>query len=192
MDTFTTTLDIVLIATSLAAVLYCWQLSRRLKALHDLKGGIGEAIVSLNAAITASREANEAIATAARTAISDCNTAIDRLAENRQLAEDVIENLDGQVHGARTKLSRTLKSAEEVAAQVGSLNERARLELNALNRAVDIASRVNGILRGQVRDRLRPTRARAPETGNVHELSAPKDERVRTEQNPFLHAVKTG
>lgn len=188
-------LDTALLVTSGAAILYCAQLTRRLKALHDLKSGVGEAIVTLTKQIKASQEANESIVRSARDAVKDLQAAIDSVERYRQQADDLVSNLDGQVARAKSKLSQTLKSSEEVANNISVLTGRARLELKALRHGVEIASRVHAL------SPKKPGGARSADPANskatVHELARVAKPRAAkapppAKENPYLKALKAG
>lgn len=207
MMSLSTVLDLALLLTSGTAILYCAQLTKKLKALHDLKSGVGEAIVSLSKQIKTSEEANASIVRSARDAVKDLQTAIDSVEAYRQQADDLVSNLDGQVARAKQKLSSTLKSSEEVASNITVLTGRARLELKALRHGVEIASRVNALKPGTAANERRPAPAPAAKRqATVHELQAAAGRgqsakgqaaskaalRETVAENPYLKALKTG
>ncbi|WOI52928.1 hypothetical protein [Parvularcula sp. LCG005] len=173
------TLDLLLVMISGAAMLYCWQLNRRLRSLQDLKGGLGAAIVNLSDAINASKQAASEIASSARTAVDDLNETLESVATYRQQAEDILGTLDGQVHQAKEKISQSIKSSEDVADRLASLTDKSQIQLRALSKGVEIANKVNSLTRMTTLNRVR--NSATPRTLNGDD--------VADANNPFLRAV---
>ncbi len=192
MTPISATLDLILILTSATAILYCWQLGRRLRALHELKTGVGEAIVNLSNAVKASQEAGESISEKARESLNDLNAVLAKIEENKQSAEDTIGILDGQVHRAKTRVAQSMKGADALSERLGTLTERARHELNALTKAVEIAGKVNALTREQALRRARRANAaklKALEGEGAAAVASVAASRSDRENNPFLRAV---
>ncbi|MEM9421023.1 MAG: hypothetical protein AAF986_00715 [Pseudomonadota bacterium] len=188
MTPLSATLDLILILTSATAILYCWQLGRRLRSLHNLKTGVGEAIVNLSTAVKSSQDAGESIAQNAQDALNELNDVLAKIEENKQSAEDMIGMLDGQVHRAKSRVAQSMKGADTLSERLGTLTERARHELNALTKAVEIAGKVNTLTRDQALRRVR--RANGKKVRAMGEESPiVNPPRPDLEANPFLRAV---
>ena len=154
-------LDATLAATSGAGVLYCAVLSRRLAALRSAKAGVTPALRALTDAVRESRAAAEAITEAAEGGVRRLNAAYAELGEKRQATDDLCGVLDGQagrvearIGAARIEAERAVAGALEPLEGQASLvvqtaertlsvlARRARIELEALSDAVEIAHRV--------------------------------------------------
>ncbi|MEM6650376.1 MAG: hypothetical protein AAF603_09020 [Pseudomonadota bacterium] len=186
MTSMNITLDIILLLSCGMAIFYCYMLNRRLKALHDLKSGIGEAVVDLAKATKSSQEVSVTIATQTQEAINELNAVLDQVQDYRQEAEDILQNLDGQVHQARTKISKSLKGTETVTEKLTSLNERSRIELKALTQAVEIANKVNALTRDQMLQKVRHQKKEGtltPFPQNSVRPTPPQDTSIKS--NPF-------
>ena len=114
--------DIILILISVLTCLYCWLLSRRLKKLQSLEGGLGASILELTRTITetnkaalaakrsteASVETLESLLLQVDTAIPQIEARLESLKNARALAKDQAEQLETIV---QTKIEPTLKNA---------------------------------------------------------------------------------
>lgn len=169
------TFDIVVVLICCAVLLYCQLLARRLRALHTLKSGVGEAIVNLSGAIKQSTEANEKIASDALEALASLDTAMAQIREERQAAADLLETLDGQIHRAKRTLGTPLETAQKTAERLTSLTERARIEMDALTKAVAITNKVSMLVTSRKKQALAEAR--------VHPLSPDADAPISS--NPY-------
>ncbi|WP_031555544.1 hypothetical protein [Parvularcula oceani] len=142
-NTLSLSLDLTLIGTCACTLLYCWRLSRRLKAMHSLKGGVSRAIVDLSDAIKASQAASQGISRAAQEAVETLDAAHAQLASRRQETEDLIGVLEGQGRQAESRMVETQEAAEKSLAVIAS---KARVELEALSEAVGIAEKITALV----------------------------------------------
>jgi len=145
LDTIT---DIVLLLVSGSACLYCWLLSKRLKALQDLKKGLGASIVSLSEAISkTSIAAQEAKLSASQSAdklsrlLSDIDKSVplvDDLIESvhrstRRAANETTRMQDDAVAAIKPLLEEAKKTASDLAGVIELINQRtARLHADTL------------------------------------------------------------
>ncbi|NHK28477.1 hypothetical protein FF098_011220 [Parvularcula flava] len=143
-----TILDIVLLLVSGSACLYCWLLSKRLKALQDLKKGLGASIVSLSEAISkTSIAAQEAKLSASQSAdklsrlLSDIDKSVplvDDLIESvhrstRRAANETTRMQDDAVAAIKPLLEEAKKTASDLAGVIELINQRtARLHADTL------------------------------------------------------------
>ena len=188
MDGLTMGLDLAVLATSGAAVLYCGQLGRRLGQLRRAEGGTPEALGRLTRAIEASQASAAQIALAADKATNEMRGAFAELSRQQQAAEDLSGLLDGQSAMAERKVKQAQEAAE---AALASVTRRAGIELEALSRAVEIAARANEIEREARRG---PKEADPAEPGKAPDAVLPAAhavvrQRASGEPNPFLRAV---
>jgi uncharacterized membrane protein len=79
--------DLLLVAGALAAGFYCFVLSKRLSALQNAEGGVGQVLASLSAQVD---ELSKSVETARHAA----NTSNDSLQELTTRAEDVAQRLE--------------------------------------------------------------------------------------------------
>lgn len=145
LDTIT---DIVLLLVSGSACLYCWLLSKRLKALQDLKKGLGASIVSLSEAISkTSIAAQEAKLSASQSAdklsrlLADIDKSVplvDDLIESvqrstRRAANETTRMQDDAVAAIKPLLDEAKKTAADLAGVIELINQRtARLHADTL------------------------------------------------------------
>lgn len=211
MNTLDIALDATLAATSGAAVLYCAVLSRRLATLRSAKSGVTPALKTLTAAVRESQAAAETITSAAEAAVRRLNEAYAELDAKRQATDDLVSVLDGQAAQAEKRIGAARADAEAAIARameplegqaslvvqtaertLSVLARRARIELEALSDAVDIAHRVTSL--------TDPAAARGegaePETHRTEAvpLGAARGavrQRPAAGGNPFLREVRT-
>ncbi|GGD17558.1 hypothetical protein [Aquisalinus flavus] len=134
-----TIVDIVLLLVSGSACLYCWLLSKRLKALQDLKKGLGASIVSLSEAISkTSIAAQEAKLSASHSAdklsrlLSDIDKSVplvDDLIESvhrstRRAANETTRMQDDAVAAIKPLLDEAKKTAADLASVIELINQR--------------------------------------------------------------------
>lgn len=185
--TVTLALDLAVLATSGAAVLYCGQLARRLGRLRDAEGGTPRALAELARAIDANRESASEIAEAARAATAEMRGAFADLTRQQQMAEDLAGTLDGQAALAERRMAAAQAATE---AALTAVTRRAGIELEALSRAVEIAA---GARATEAASEAAPAKAAPGPTGKPEALpaddAAPVRQRASAEPNPFLRAV---
>lgn len=170
-------LDTAIVAATLVTALYCAALNRRLKRMHDLKGGLGGAVAGLAGAVTRMKEESEAVT-------ARMNAAADR-----------VEALLVQVDASEPKVTALLETMDQQARQVWREDRlraaKARDEMKSIERdAATLASLLNdqitAIAEGQAAD-AQPAR-RAPQApvrkDNVVRV-APAAQRAA---NPFARA----
>lgn len=109
--------DIAIILVSLAACVYCFVLSRRLKALQDTRDGLGATITALSKSIAAmSSTTQETRAQASELA--------NRLSTLMQEAEKTCTRIESLSKAAEARHTKSIKSAEATHAElVASLRE---------------------------------------------------------------------
>lgn len=88
--------DLALVFLSACSALYCWMLSRRLKALQNLRKGVGQAMVNLTKSVTAV-EANAAkLNREATAAISELRIMLSRVDECEEEVDNLLQTMDRQ------------------------------------------------------------------------------------------------
>jgi hypothetical protein len=81
MNMFSTTLDVILCSLLLIAILYCWRLDQRLKALRTGKDGMLEAARELQASVADAQSAVSRLRQSAEASGRDLQTRIDEARE---------------------------------------------------------------------------------------------------------------
>ncbi len=109
------TFDAILLLVSGAAGLYCFILSRRLRALQDMKTGLGASIISMTTAISQLKAASEeskfqtsAVSTQLKILLKDAEKKISHMQKlNKTLKETATETKD-EVNKVQNELSTSM------------------------------------------------------------------------------------
>lgn len=119
--------DCVLIALCAACALYCAMLSRRLKALSNMRSGVGASIISLTEAIETTHQASQA-------SRRDITNSIQEM-------QDLILQADGKANALEARMMeirRDIKMANEVAHALDSVvNSKAPAAIDRIRVASD-------------------------------------------------------
>lgn len=104
--------DVAIFLVSSAACIYCFVLSKRLKALQDTKDGLGATITAMTNSVSAMSQAThdtrtrvESMATRLAHLISDGEKMCKRLEETIMTMERSQTNAANQAHAAKTELN---------------------------------------------------------------------------------------
>lgn len=104
--------DIAIFLVSCAACIYCFVLSKRLKALQDTKDGLGATITAMTQSVSAMSQATqdtrsrvENMATRLAQLIADGERMCKRLEETIMMMEQSQTGVANQVHAAQTELN---------------------------------------------------------------------------------------
>ncbi len=133
--------DIILILVSGSACLYCWLLNQKLKALQNMKKGLGASIMTLSATISkTSIAAQEAKLSAAesvahlRKLLVDVETSIPKI-------DVMLENLE---QGSQRTISETKAMQEELVATLRPLLEEAHDSAGVLSKIITEVDQYTG------------------------------------------------
>ena len=137
-------LDAGLAASCAGLALYCTALSHRLRQLRSARTGVAPALEQLAKAVAESRAAALSVTEAAEAAANRLDAAHGDLTAQRQSIEDLAAVLDGQAGRAERRAETMLATSERA---LGFLAQRARVELEALSDAVEIAQATVGVAR---------------------------------------------
>lgn len=181
MDGMRLGMDLAVLGTSGAMMLYCAQLSGRLRGLRRAQGETPKALAALTRATEESQRSAAEIALAADRATTQMRAAADALTAECQRAEDLSGLLDGQSAVASRRLTEAQRGAGEA---LKALTGRAAIEIDALTRAVEVTAGIAS----EVSDRSVPA---APKSApvSIGPDTAPVRQRAAADPNPFLRAV---
>jgi hypothetical protein len=168
-------LDLAVLGASGCAALYCRTLAVRLRRLNGAGAATPKALAQMTKAVETMREEAKAVPEAARAAARELDEAVAELRARTRAAEDLSAVLDGQTAAAERRLTGARSAADEAIAVAAA---RARIELDALSRAIEIAARVKGVLPEDAPAELREVASRGPVR-----------QRASDRPNPFLRAV---
>ena len=154
-------MDGLLLAASLFAALYCWVLSRRVRALQSLDAGLGGAIVTLTRQIELARVTLEEAKSGAR--------------ETRQDLAELTARADAGAAQLRLLLAAVERAPAPARAPAPVEPAAARRPEPAGPRLASDPAPDPDVLREPVRDRARAPRATGPEEDPA---SVPKPRRV--------------
>ena len=154
-------MDGLLLAASLFAALYCWVLSRRVRALQSLDSGLGGAIVTLTRQIELARVTLEEAKSGAR--------------ETRQDLAELTARADAGAAQLRLLLAAVERAPAPARAPAPVEPAAARRPEPAGPRLASDPAPDPDVLREPVRDRARAPRATGPEEDPA---SVPKPRRV--------------
>ncbi|HPF24598.1 MAG: hypothetical protein R3C08_14225 [Hyphomonas sp.] len=108
--------DIVIILVSFAACVYCFVLSRRLKALQDTKDGLGATIMAMTKSVAAMSSSTKEtrshvgeMAARLATQLEDARQTCIRLEELKASLEATQKDSVDQVHAAQAELSTMMR-----------------------------------------------------------------------------------
>lgn len=169
-----TVLDLVLLLVSGSACLYCWLLSRRLKALQDLKKGLGASIVSLSEAISKTSIA----AQEARLSASQSADKLTRLLADIDKSVPVVDDLIESIHrSTRRAANETTRMQDDAIATIKPLLDEAKRTANELASVVALMNQRTERLhaqsleldeRAEALDRAREQTGRQAASVNMH------------------------
>ena len=122
--------DIILILVSGSACLYCWLLNRRLKALQDLKKGLGASIVTLSTALSKTTVAAQEARMSASSSVEKLNSLLEDVEKSIPRIDAMLESLDRgtrraakETRAMQTELVDTLKPLlQEADTKAGDLS----------------------------------------------------------------------
>ncbi len=109
------TFDAILLLVSGAAGLYCFILSRRLRALQDMKTGLGASIISMTTAISQLKAASEeskfqtsAVSTQLKILLKDAEKKISHIQKLNQTLEQTASETKDEVNKVQNELSTSM------------------------------------------------------------------------------------
>ncbi|WP_031554738.1 hypothetical protein [Parvularcula oceani] len=110
-------LDAALLLTTTATAGYCIMLNRRVKKLHDLKSGLGQAVVSLTRAVTAVRGEVTELTASANGSAKQLETLLGRVDGCEPRVDTLLETMERQARQTWREHQGHLKTAR------GEVNE---------------------------------------------------------------------
>lgn len=198
--------DIALLLVSASACLYCFLLSRRLKALQNLKKGLGASIVSLSDAIAKTSVAAQEARLSASESADKLTKLLADIDKSVPVVDDLIESISRSTRRAANETTRmqdeavaTVKpvledarhTASELAKIVGMINERSeKLQAQADDldrRAAALAKREAEVEKAaETAPARNPSGKKATSTVHLHEAEDQPAPRRRSGRiNPF-------
>lgn len=121
--------DIILILISGSACLYCWMLNRRLKALQDMKKGLGASIINLSAAISKTSIAAQEAKASASESVEELRALLAEVDASIPKMEMMLESLE---RSSRRTMDETKTMQRELVATLRPLLEEAHDKAGAL------------------------------------------------------------
>lgn len=89
-------LDVALLVISGCCALYCWMLSRRLRALQSLRSGVGKAVVEMTQSVTAAETNLANLNREALSAVTELKEALAQVDGCEERVDTALETLDQQ------------------------------------------------------------------------------------------------
>jgi hypothetical protein len=136
--TMDTIFDLLLVTISGCSALYCWMLGRRLRALQNLRKGVGQAMVNLTKSVTAVESNAVKLNREARAAVAELQAALAKVDACEGKVDVLLETMDRQARETwkeyRSRTDEAKAEYEEVGEMVRTSIKDARLLCEMMNR----------------------------------------------------------
>ncbi|MEE9328953.1 MAG: hypothetical protein V3V30_02355 [Parvularculaceae bacterium] len=126
--------DIILLLVSGSACLFCWQLNRRLAALHDLKSGLGRSIVSLSSVIAQTKDVSQKAHIEAQSSITELSNLIEDV---KRFLPEVEQSLSKMGHKADQMIKKTSQEHKEMEDSLVALILETNYAIDSLTLEID-------------------------------------------------------
>ena len=155
--------DFALLVIAACSALYCWTLSRRLRALQNLRKGVGRAVVNLTQSVSAVETNAEKLNREARAAVAELKASMAQVDGCEAQVDTLLETMDGQVRAIWDDFSARSETAKkDVLGAEGQLRDTTKMLRDLIKDAKTMAEVMNGQLMALAeRDRVQDMREAA-------------------------------